>query len=95
MLHFFFLQYYQTLFRDGECFLHIVSLLNGNVDEANGEKLILNVLQTLTCLLAKNEVSKVLLRFFCGRLIFLIFWHGRKYANALKHNDTVIHYCSI
>lgn len=72
MLHFVFLQYYQTLFRDGECFLHIVSLLNGNVDEANGEKLILNVLQTLTCLLAKNEVSKVLLKFSCRCLFFLI-----------------------
>ncbi|TYK31265.1 BEACH domain-containing protein B isoform X1 [Cucumis melo var. makuwa] len=60
-------QYYQTLFRDGECFLHIVSLLNGNVDEANGEKLILNVLQTLTCLLAKNEVSKASFRALAGK----------------------------
>ena len=53
------LQYYQALFRDGECFLHIVSLLNGNLDEANSEKLVLNVLQTLTCLLAGNDASKV------------------------------------
>ncbi|KAH1253242.1 BEACH domain-containing protein B [Glycine max] len=50
--------YYQTLFRDGECFLHVVSLLNSNLDEANGEKLVLNVLQTLTCLLASNDTSK-------------------------------------
>lgn len=53
------LQYYQALFRDGGCFLHVVSLLNGTLDEANGEKLVLNVLQTLTCLLASNDVSKV------------------------------------
>lgn len=59
------LQYYQTLFRDGECFLHVVSLLNSNLDEANGEKLVLNVLQTLTCLLASNDTSKV--------LIFIVF----------------------
>lgn len=92
MLQFFILQYYQALFRDGECFLHIVSLLNGNVDEANGEKLVLNVLQTLTCLLAKNEVSKVLLKFVCGRLIYLlIFWHVRKYVIVLNDNDNVIH----
>jgi hypothetical protein len=58
------LQYYQALFRDGECFLHVVSLLNGNPDEVNGEKLVLNVLQTLTCLLAGNNASKVAL-FFC------------------------------
>ena len=60
------LQYYQALFRDGECFLHVVSLLNGNPDEANGEKLVLNVLQTLTCLLAGNDASKVALFFLCS-----------------------------
>ena len=54
------LQYYQALFRDGECFLHVVSLLNSNLDEPNGEKLVLNVLRTLTCLLASNDASKVL-----------------------------------
>lgn len=54
------LQYYQALFRDGECFLHVVSLLNGNLDEADGEKLVLNVLQTLTSLLASNDASKVI-----------------------------------
>lgn len=60
-----FLQYYQALFRDGECFLHVLSLLNGNFDEANGEKLVLNVLQTLTCLLASNDASKVYSLSFC------------------------------
>lgn len=53
-------QYYQALFRDGECFLHVVSLLNSDLDETNGEKLVLNVLQTLTYLLASNDTSKVL-----------------------------------
>ena len=54
-----FWQYYQNLFRYGECFLHIVSLLNGTFDEAVGEQLVLNVLQTLTALLAENDESKV------------------------------------
>lgn len=40
-----------------------MSLLNGNLDEANGEKLVLNVLQTLTSLLANNDASKVILFF--------------------------------
>jgi len=53
-------QYYQALFRDGECFLHVVSLLNSDLDEGNGERLVLNVLQTLTHLLANNDTSKVL-----------------------------------
>jgi hypothetical protein len=65
------LQYYQALFRDGECFLHVVSLLNGNLDEANAEKLVLNVLQTLTCLLANNDASKVILFFSLSVLSFL------------------------
>lgn len=39
--------------------MHVVSLLNGNLDAANGETLVLNVLQTLTCLLANNDTSKV------------------------------------
>lgn len=60
VLHIMFLQHYQALFRDGECFLHVVSLLNGNLDEANGERLVLIVLQTLTCLLASNDASKVI-----------------------------------
>ncbi|GFY85907.1 binding protein [Actinidia rufa] len=55
--------YYQDLFRDGQCFLHVVSLLNGTLDEENGEKLVLNVLKTLTCLLTGNDVSKVLSNF--------------------------------
>lgn len=54
-----FFQYYQALFRDGECFLHVVSLLNGNLDKVGGEKLVLNVFQTLTSLLANNDASKV------------------------------------
>ncbi|XP_022633032.1 BEACH domain-containing protein B isoform X2 [Vigna radiata var. radiata] len=59
--------YYQTLFRDGECFLHVVSLLNSNLDGANGEKLVLNVLQTLTCLLASNDASKAAFRALAGK----------------------------
>jgi len=66
------IQYYQALFRDGEGFLHVVSLLNGNLDEVNGEKLVLNVLQTLTCLLASNDSSKVSSAFpFCGAVTSL------------------------
>lgn len=45
-----------------------MSLLNGNLDEANGEKLVLNVLQTLTSLLANNDASKVILFLFCTSL---------------------------
>ncbi|KAK4359154.1 hypothetical protein RND71_021383 [Anisodus tanguticus] len=52
------IEYYQALFRDGECFIHVVSLLNGNLDVPKGEELVLNVLQTLTCLLSGNDVSK-------------------------------------
>lgn len=59
--------YYQALFRDGECFLHVVSLLNGNLDEVNGEKLVLNVLQTLTCLLENNDDSKASFRALVGK----------------------------
>ncbi|KAI4337584.1 hypothetical protein L6164_015981 [Bauhinia variegata] len=59
--------YYQVLFRDGECFLHIVSLLNSNLDEADGEKLVLNVLQTVTCLLANNDASKASFRILAGK----------------------------
>ena len=54
------LQYFQTLFCDGECFLHVVSLLHGNAEDEEGEKLVLNVLQTLTSLLMGNDASKVL-----------------------------------
>ncbi|KAM3682516.1 hypothetical protein ACJW31_12G078200 [Castanea mollissima] len=84
--------YYQALFRDGECFLHIVSLLNGNLDEANGEKLVLNVLQTLTCLLASNDASKAAFRALAGKgyqtlqslLLDFSQWHpGEGLMNAL------------
>lgn len=59
--------YYQTLFCDGECFLHVVSLLNGTLDEEDGEKLVLNVLHTLTCLLTSNDVSKAAFRTLVGK----------------------------
>ncbi|XP_058069394.1 BEACH domain-containing protein B isoform X3 [Magnolia sinica] len=58
--------YYQALFRDGECFLHIVSLLNGSLDERTGEQLVLNVLQTLTFLLTGNDASKAAFRSLVG-----------------------------
>nr|XP_011458851.1 PREDICTED: BEACH domain-containing protein lvsC isoform X3 [Fragaria vesca subsp. vesca] len=58
---------YQTLFREGECFLHIVSLLNGNLDDAYGDILVLSVLQTLTCLLAGNDTSKATFRGLAGK----------------------------
>ncbi|KAL5988451.1 hypothetical protein ACLOJK_036215 [Asimina triloba] len=58
--------YYQTLFHDGECFLHIVSLLNGTLDEKTGEQLVLNVLQTLTSLLSGNDTSKSAFRSLVG-----------------------------
>ncbi|CAA6657804.1 unnamed protein product [Spirodela intermedia] len=58
--------YYQTLFCEGECFLHIVSLLNGSLDEETGEQLVLNVLGTLTSLLCGNVVSKVVFRALVG-----------------------------
>uniref|UniRef100_A0A0D9WT98 Plastocyanin-like domain-containing protein n=1 Tax=Leersia perrieri TaxID=77586 RepID=A0A0D9WT98_9ORYZ len=50
--------YYQNLFRDGGCFLHIISLLNGTFNEATGEQLVLNLLETLTLLLEGNDTSK-------------------------------------
>ncbi|KAK6938070.1 PH-BEACH domain [Dillenia turbinata] len=55
-----------VLFRKGECFLHVVSLLNGNLDDVNGEKLVLNVLETLTCLLNSNDASKAAFRALVG-----------------------------
>ncbi|KAJ4757798.1 BEACH domain-containing protein B [Rhynchospora pubera] len=58
--------YYQDLFCRGECFLHVVSLLNGSVDEKNGEQLVLNILQTLTLLLTGNDDSKVAFRSLVG-----------------------------
>ncbi|KAL2459002.1 hypothetical protein Fot_55288 [Forsythia ovata] len=59
--------HYQALFREGECFLHVVSLLNGNLDAEHGEKLVLNVIQTLTYLLSRNDVSKVAFRALVGK----------------------------
>ncbi|XP_047328635.1 BEACH domain-containing protein B isoform X2 [Impatiens glandulifera] len=59
--------HYQALFRDGQCFLHVVSLLNGSLDEANGQMLLWNVLQTLTCLLQGNDDSKTAFRALVGR----------------------------
>ncbi|KZV43357.1 BEACH domain-containing protein lvsC-like, partial [Dorcoceras hygrometricum] len=57
---------YQALFREGGCFLHVVSLLNGNLDGEYGEKLVLNVIQTLTSLLSQNDASKVAFRALVG-----------------------------
>ncbi|XP_078166919.1 binding protein isoform X2 [Carex rostrata] len=58
--------YYQDLFCKGECFLHVVSLLNGSVDETIGEQLVFNILQTLTLLLTGNDDSKVAFRSLVG-----------------------------
>ncbi|KAL9252927.1 BEACH domain-containing protein [Drosera capensis] len=58
--------YHQALFRDAGCLLHVVSLLNGSSLEANGENLALSVLETLTCLLAGNDVSKAAFRDLVG-----------------------------
>ncbi|CAN6454099.1 unnamed protein product [Victoria cruziana] len=60
------LMYYQTLFCNGECFLHIVSLLNDNLEEETGERLVLNVFRTLTCLLTGNDASKASFRALVG-----------------------------
>ncbi|XP_010671613.1 BEACH domain-containing protein B isoform X2 [Beta vulgaris subsp. vulgaris] len=59
--------YYQELFRHGECFIHVVSLLNGVIDATHAEKLVLDVLQTLTSLLSKNDVSKASFRDLVGK----------------------------
>ncbi|GAB2294234.1 hypothetical protein Dimus_028451 [Dionaea muscipula] len=58
--------YHQALLRDAGCFLHVVSLLNGTSVVANGEKLVLSVLQTLTVLVAGNEASKAAFRDLVG-----------------------------
>ncbi|EEE56359.1 hypothetical protein OsJ_05488 [Oryza sativa Japonica Group] len=76
--------YYQNLFRNGECFLHIVSLLNGTFDEAVGEQLVLNVLQTLTVLLAENDVSK-------NEDVIILFLNVlQKSSTALQHYGLVV-----
>jgi hypothetical protein len=48
------------VFRDQGCFLHIISLLNGTFNEVTAERLVLNVLETLTLLLKGNDTSKVI-----------------------------------
>ncbi|KAF8687356.1 hypothetical protein HU200_043042 [Digitaria exilis] len=58
--------YYQNLFRDGGCFLHIISLLSGNFSEVTDEQLVLNVLETLTLLLEGNDTSKGAFRLVVG-----------------------------
>ncbi|XP_044956208.1 BEACH domain-containing protein B-like isoform X2 [Hordeum vulgare subsp. vulgare] len=58
--------YYQNLFRNEGCFLHIISLLNGTFNEATGERLVLNVLETLTLLLEGNNASKAAFRVLVG-----------------------------
>ncbi|KAI5384065.1 hypothetical protein KIW84_071177 [Lathyrus oleraceus] len=55
------------MFRDGECFLHVVSLLNSDLDKENGERLVLNLLQTLIRLLANNDTSKAAFRALAGK----------------------------
>ncbi|KAK1406699.1 hypothetical protein QVD17_38307 [Tagetes erecta] len=81
--------YFQTLFREGECFLHVVSLLHGNPEDEEGEKLVLNVLQTLTSLLMGNDVSKAAFRALVGKgyqtlqSLLLDFCHRRPNAGLL------------
>ncbi|KAD4386161.1 hypothetical protein E3N88_26330 [Mikania micrantha] len=81
--------YFQTLFREGECFLHVVSLLHGNPEDEEGEKLVLNVLQTLTSLLMGNDASKAAFRALVGKgyqtlqSLLLDFCHRRPNAGLL------------
>ncbi|KMZ59450.1 hypothetical protein ZOSMA_68G00360, partial [Zostera marina] len=56
----------KDLFREGQCFEHIVSLLYVTLDETLGELLVLNVLETLTFLLTSNDVSKSAFRVLVG-----------------------------
>lgn len=58
--------YYQALFRNGECFVHIVSLLNEDHTREAGSQLSLDVLNTLTHLLQGNEASKASFRGLVG-----------------------------
>lgn len=82
--------YYQELFRDGECFIHIVSLLNGVLDTENGEKLVLDVLQTLTSLLSNDDASKASFRDLVGRgyrtlqSLLLDYCHGKPSEHLLN-----------
>ncbi|MCO5595748.1 hypothetical protein L7F22_049796 [Adiantum nelumboides] len=51
--------YYQSLFQEAECFVHIVSLLNENLSKEHGKLLCISVIQTLRMLLFRNSVAKV------------------------------------
>ncbi|KAJ7525246.1 hypothetical protein O6H91_17G043300 [Diphasiastrum complanatum] len=59
-------KYYQALFQEGECFVHIVSLLNKVHSEEVGADLSLEVLLTLRHLLSGNEISKLAFRELVG-----------------------------
>ena len=58
--------YYQKLFLEGECFVQIVSLLGGDHPAGVGESLCLEVLSTLTKLLAGNDACKAGFRDLVG-----------------------------
>ncbi|XP_024540202.1 BEACH domain-containing protein B isoform X1 [Selaginella moellendorffii] len=58
--------YYQALFREVECFVHIVSLLNEAYPEEHGKRLCLEVIATLIHLLKGNEASKLAFRSLVG-----------------------------
>ncbi|KAH7332120.1 hypothetical protein KP509_20G069100 [Ceratopteris richardii] len=60
------LLYYQSLFQEAECFVHIVSLLNENLAEQHGRRLCISVVQTLRFLLSRNSVSKSAFRSLVG-----------------------------
>lgn len=49
----------QALFLEAECFVHILSLLNGEYEECDAHQLCLDVVVTLNRLLAFNEPAKV------------------------------------
>uniref|UniRef100_A0A0E0GD51 Neurobeachin alpha-solenoid region domain-containing protein n=1 Tax=Oryza nivara TaxID=4536 RepID=A0A0E0GD51_ORYNI len=76
--------YYQNLFRDGGCFLYIVSLLNGTFNEATGEQLVLNVLETLTLLLEGNDASKN------EDVVILVLNILQKSSTSLQHYGLVV-----
>lgn len=80
------LQYYQALFRDGECFVHIVTLLNEDRTKEIGSQLSLDVLLTLTRLLQGNEASKVLLPPWHRLGVYYIFCNVRFLLDNLKHH---------
>eukprot|EP00898_Chlorokybus_atmophyticus_P002244 jgi/Chlat1/301/Chrsp1S08783 len=58
--------YYQNLFRQAECFVHIVNLLNEEYTEADASRLSIEVLATLTQLVAGNDLSKATFRSLVG-----------------------------